>query len=307
MTAPRPTALRIGISGWRYAPWRGVFYPDSLPAAQELSNAAHQFCTIEINGTFYSLQSPSSFIAWRDATPRGFLFSVKGPRYITHSRRLRDIETPLANFLASGVLDLGRKLGPMLWQFPPNMRWDPERFEAFLRLLPRSIGAAARLARRHGPQVKRIDIPPGYARHALRHAVEIRHESFATPEFIAQLRAHNVALVTADTAGKWPWLEDATADFAYVRLHGDQDLYRSGYDRRAIAAWARRLRAWGDGRPGPQPRLAAPDGRQSRYAHTPRDVYCYFDNDVKVMAPRDARALMHALRLPMAPEPPDAS
>jgi len=318
MAASHRTALRIGISGWRYAPWRGHFYPPELPQAQELAYAAHQFCTVEINGTFYSLQHPSSFTAWRDATPRGFVFSVKGPRYITHTRRLRDVEEPLANFLASGVLDLGAKLGPILWQFPPTMRWDRagDRFETFFRLLPRDMRSAARLARRHGPQVKQVDIPQGAENHPLRHAVEIRHDSFANPEFIALLRTHNVALVTADTAGKWPWLEDATADFAYVRLHGDKALYSSGYGDRAIAEWARRLRAWADGRPGPHPRLAAPAGtgagagaksgsrKTTRRAARPRDIYCYFDNDIKVMAPRDARALMQALRLPMAPEPP---
>lgn len=316
MAASHPTALRIGISGWRYAPWRGHFYPPDLPQARELAYAAHQFSTVEINGTFYSLQHPSSFIAWRNATPGGFVFSVKGPRYITHTRRLRDVEEALANFLASGVLELGAKLGPVLWQFPPTMRWDRdgERFAPFFRLLPRDLRAAARLARRHGPQVKQAAIPHGAADQPLRHAVEIRHESFATPEFIALLRAHNIALVTADTAGKWPWLEDATADFAYVRLHGDKALYSSGYGNRAIAEWARRLRAWADGRPSPHPRLAAPagaaasakarPGEAGRRRAAPRDIYCYFDNDIKVMAPRDARALMQALRLPMAPEPP---
>ncbi|MFC4275042.1 DUF72 domain-containing protein [Achromobacter aloeverae] len=304
MPAHRPPALRIGISGWRYAPWRGHFYPRGLPQTQELSYAAHQFCTVEINGTFYSLQHPASFLAWRDATPRGFIFSVKGPRYITHTRRLREIEEPLANFFASGVLDLADKLGPILWQFPPTMRWDPERFERFLRMLPRDTQAAARLARRHGPQVKQTDIPRTHPGQPLRHAVEIRHESFATPAFIALLRAHNVALVTADTAGKWPWLEDATADFAYVRLHGDKALYSSGYGARAIGEWARRLRAWADGRAAPHARLAAPDDLPSGAQAGHRDIYCYFDNDVKVMAPRDARALMQALRLPMAPEPP---
>jgi len=307
MAASHRTALRIGISGWRYAPWRGHFYPRGLAQARELSYAAHQFCTVEINGTFYSLQRPSSFVAWRDATPRGFVFSVKGPRYVTHTRRLRDIEEPLANFFASGVLDLGEKLGPILWQFPPTMRWDRdgERFEPFLRLLPRDTHAAARLARRHGPQVKQTDIPGKARRLPLRHAFEIRHASFATPAFIALLRAHNVALVTADTAGKWPWIEDATADFAYVRLHGDKALYSSGYGERAIAEWARRLHAWAAGRQGPHPRLAAPqDSRSAGHARAPRDVYCYFDNDVKVMAPRDARALMQALHLPMAPDAP---
>jgi uncharacterized protein YecE (DUF72 family) len=296
----RPSAIRIGISGWRYDPWRGTFYPPDLPAARELSYASHQVCTVEINGTFYSLQRPESFAAWHDETPGGFVFAVKAPRFLTHILRLRNVEEPLANFLASGVLALREKLGPMLWQLPPTMQWDRSRIEAFLDMLPRDTEAAARIAHRHGPRMRGRSFVDTDARRPLRHAMEVRHPSFACPEFIDVLRQHGVALVTADTAGKWPLLEDATADFAYIRLHGDKELYSSGYTPQSIADWARRIHAWSR---GTTPRGARLAGRRIR-ATPPRDVYCYFDNDMKVMAPRDARALMAALKLPMRPLEP---
>jgi uncharacterized protein YecE (DUF72 family) len=293
------SALRIGISGWRYAPWRGRFYPDGLAQARELAYASRQVCTVEINGTFYSLQRPESFIRWRDDTPGGFVFAVKGPRFITHTLRLRDAKEPLANFLASGVLALCEKLGPILWQLPPTLRWDAASIEPFLDLLPHDTQAAARLARRHGSRMRGRSVTDTDAKRPLRHALEIRHPSFVCPEFVATLRQRGIALVTADTAGKWPVLEDATADFAYIRLHGDKALYRSGYSAGAIADWARRIDAWSR---GATPRGARLAGSRAT-ASGPRDVYCYFDNDVKVMAPRDARALMSALRLPMQPVP----
>ena len=301
-TPPRArAALRIGISGWRYGPWRGTFYPRGLPARLELAYAAHQVCTVEINGTFYSLQRPSSFAAWRDQTPGGFIFSVKAPRFITHMRRLLDIDIPAANFYASGVLALREKLGPFLWQFPETMRWDPARFEPFLTALPRSTGAMARLARKCDSRMQGRSVLQADADRPLRHALEVRHPSFACAEFVDMLRHHNVALVTADTAGKWPLLEDQTADFAYARLHGDKVLYRSGYTAPALDEWARRITAWSRGRT----LRGAPLATRAHRMDAPRDVYCYFDNDMKVMAPRDARNLMRRLRLPMQPvEPP---
>jgi len=304
MTRPATaSAIRIGISGWRYAPWRGSFYPEDLPQSQELAYASHQVPTIEINGTFYSLQRPEWFARWRDATPRGFVFSVKGTRFISHRLRLREVETPLANFLASGLFELREKLGPILWQFPPSMRFDPERFERFLDLLPHDTDAAARLARRHDERMAgRAALDPG-PRRPLRHAVEIRHESFACPEFVQMLRARGVALVTADTAGKWPLLEDATADFAYLRLHGDRELYASGYTEAALRRWAARIRAWSRGREPADARRAGPRVAQ---AWRSRDIYCYFDNDIKVKAPGDARTLARLLGLPLAPVDPPA-
>ena len=270
-------AIRIGISGWRYAPWRGVFYPPALPQRRELEYASRLFPSIEINGSFYSLQSPTSWQAWHDATPGHFVFAVKGPRFVTHILRLRGADTALANFFASGVLLLRGKLGPMLWQFPPNFRFDAERFAAFFQRLPRTMRAAAALAERHDPERMRgrhawPDAADDDAR--IRHCVEIRHPSFETPEFVALLREHDIGLVVADTAGKWPLLVDVTSDFVYMRLHGDEALYVSGYSDRALAQWAARIRRWAD------------EGC---------DVYCYFDNDVKVHAPFDAHALMRAL------------
>ncbi len=284
--------LRVGISGWRYEPWRKVFYPDDLAQNRELEFASRAFSSIEINGSFYSLQLPSSYVAWREATPDDFVFSVKGPRYITHILRLKNVERPLANFFASGVFELREKLGPVLWQFPQSVHYDAQRFAEFFALLPRCTLDALSLARRrdrrlHGRSSLRID-----ANRPLRHAIEIRHESFATPEFAAQLRKARVALVVADTAGKWPYLEDVTTDFMYLRLHGDKQLYASGYTEAALDRWAERIRAWSRGREPRDARRA--DKAQSRKAR-PRDVYCYFDNDVKVRAPFDADRLMHKL------------
>ncbi len=284
--------VRIGTSGWRYAPWRGVFYPQALAQRRELEYASRCFHTIEINGTFYSLQRPQSFREWRDATPDAFVFAVKGSRYLTHLRRLKDIDTPLASFFASGLLALGPKLGPLLWQLPPNFRFDAERLRAFFQRLPRSTAQAARLARRRdvalmkGRSVLAIDQD-----RPLRHALEVRHESFLVPEFAELLRECDIALVVADTAGKWPFVGDVTADFLYLRLHGDKELYASGYGEDALDAWARRIRTWRrGGLPRDVPRIA-----RSRPPVRPRDVYCYFDNDAKVHAPFDARDLMRRL------------
>ena len=271
-------AVRIGISGWRYEPWRKIFYPPDLAQHRELEFAARAFSSIEINGSFYSLQTPASYAAWYAATPADFVFSVKGGRYITHILRLKNVMKPLANFFAQGLLDLREKLGPILWQFPASVHYDAARFEEFFELLPHDTGQALRLARRrdarmHGRAALRID-----ASRPLRHAIEIRHDSFANEEFTDQLRRHGLALVVADTAGKWPYLEEVTTDFMYLRLHGDKQLYASGYTDAALERWAQRIRKW----------------RRNG------DVYCYFDNDVKVRAPFDADRLMQKLRLERA-------
>jgi uncharacterized protein YecE (DUF72 family) len=269
---PRPRAgdVRVGVSGWRYPPWRGVFYPVGLPHARELEFASRRLRTVEINGSFYSLQRPSSYRSWYAATPADFVFAVKGGRFLTHHKKLRDCATPLANFLASGVLALEEKLGPILWQLPPQLPFDAERLEAFFAMLPRSTAAAAELARGHDQRLQygahlevSVDRP-------LRHAVEIRHPTFEDPSFVRLLRRAGIALCVADTAGRWPYLEDVTADFVYVRLHGDKRLYVSGYGRAALDAWAVRIAAW------------------RRAGH---DVFVYFDNDVKVRAPFDAMNL----------------
>jgi uncharacterized protein YecE (DUF72 family) len=266
--------IRIGISGWRYEPWRGVFYPKGLAQRRELEFAARQFPTIEINGTFYSLQRPEFFDCWRDEAPEGFVYAIKGSRFITHMKRLIDIERPLANFFASGIFNLRDKIGPFLWQFPPNFRFDTERLEAFFELLPRDMEQALALARRRDERVKgrcRLAID---ANRKLRHAIEIRHESFVCPPFVSLLRKHDIALVVADTAGKWPLCQEVTSDFMYLRLHGDLELYKSGYSDEALDTWAERIRAW---------------------AAQGQDIYCYFDNDMKVHAPFDAHTLMRKL------------
>jgi uncharacterized protein YecE (DUF72 family) len=266
--------VRIGISGWRYDPWRKVFYPEGMPQRRELEFCGRHFPTVEINGSFYSLQRPEYYSQWYDETPPGFVFAVKGSRYITHMLRLKNIEKPLANFLASGILNLRDKLGPFLWQFPPMFRFNAERLARFFDLLPRSTSAALALARRRDARMigrSRLAID---ADRPLRHAVEIRHPSFMTAAFVRLLREHDIGLVVADTAGKWPKIIDVTANPVYVRLHGDVELYTSGYSDEALDEWAARCRGW----------LA--EGL---------DVHVYFDNDVKVRAPFDAMGLLARL------------
>jgi uncharacterized protein YecE (DUF72 family) len=286
------SAVLVGISGWRYPPWRGVFYPPGLPQYRELEFASRALPTIEINGTFYSLQTPQSFQHWYDDTPGGFIFSVKGPRYITHIRRLREIEAPLANFFASGLFNLREKLGPILWQFPPSFRFDAEIMKHFLELLPQDTEQGLSLARRRERRmVGRVRLAIDAPR-AMRHAVEIRHKSFIDESFVQMLHEHNVALVVADTAGKWPYHEDVTADFLYLRLHGDKELYASGYTDEALTRWSARIHAW---RAGFQPEDAHLISTRFKPQQCTRDIYCYFDNDIKVKAPFDAKALIAKL------------
>ena len=280
--------MRIGISGWTYAPWRGTFYPAKLPHNRELAYAANRFSSIEINGTFYSLQRPENYAKWTAETPDDFVFSVKGPRFITHIRRLKDSRLALANFAASGLLRLGRKLGPILWQLPPNFKFDSERIEAFLKILPRDTESAAALARRHDKRVNGRAWMKTDAQRPLRHAMEIRHASFAVPEFVELLRAYDVALVCADTV-EWPRLMDVTSDFVYCRLHGSEELYASGYDEKSLDVWAARVAAWArGGEPVDAERVIKAAGPK----RASRDVFIYFDNDVKVRAPFDAQSLM---------------
>jgi uncharacterized protein YecE (DUF72 family) len=279
--------VRIGISGWRYAGWRGKFYPPKLTQRRELEYASREFSTIEINGTFYSMHRPESFARWASETPENFVFAVKGSRYITHQKRLRETEEPLANFFAQGVLRLGEKLGPVLWQFPPNFTFDAERFEKFFRLLPHTSTAAEQIAESHSVVLRGRAWTQAGRKRALRHCVEIRHASFVVPEFIELLRKYKVGLVVADTV-EWPLLMDVTADFVYCRLHGAEQLYASGYDDPALDVWAERVTAWANGGNAPDGRFAHPE----KAAQTAgRDVYVYFDNDAKVRAPFDAKGL----------------
>jgi uncharacterized protein YecE (DUF72 family) len=266
---------RVGISGWVYPPWRGVFYPKGLRQADELAYAASHVTSIEVNGSFYSLQRPASWQRWRDGTPDDFVFSVKGPRFVTHLKRLRDIEAPLANFFASGVLALGQKLGPILWQLPANLRYDAQLIEAFLARLPRTTGDALALARGRDERMEGREHLEIDTDRPMRHAIEPRAHSFDDPGFAEQLTRHRVAAVLGDNEGRWPKIDWVTADFAYARLHGDEVLYTSGYDDEALDAWA----AW-----------------VRRHLAAGRDAFVYFDNDAKVRAPVDAMGLISRLR-----------
>lgn len=292
--------IRIGISGWTYAPWRGVFYPDDVTQKRELAYASSVFNSIEINGTFYSTQLPSTFRSWAAQTPDDFVFAVKGHQFITHRKRLVDCERSLANVFAQGLLTLGRKLGPILWQLPPNLQFDAAKVESFLKLLPHDAVAAAKLASRHEPRMNgKADFAiDGNA--PIRHAIEVRHESFRDGAFITLLRKHKVALVVADTAGRYPQMEDVTADFIYVRLHGDEALYASGYSDSALGQWAKKIKAWAKGgEVADANRVGAPAAKRKG-----RDVFVYFDNDVKAHAPFDAASLAFKLGLRAAPLKP---
>ena len=264
----RRARVRVGISGFRYPEWRGAFYPRGLRHADELAYASRHFDTIELNGSFYSLLRPERYARWYAETPRRFVFSVKGGRYITHMLKLRNVETALANFFASGPLCLKEKLGPVLWQFPESIPVD-ERFERFFELLPRDTVEAAALARRHDATLLAAATTGAGTRRPVRHAVEIRSARFRTAEFARLLRKYDIAMVVADTARRWPRFELVTTDFMYVRLHGHRKLYESQYSRATLRRWSQKIAAW----------------------TSARNVYVYFDNSAKAHAPRDAATL----------------
>ncbi|WP_404436494.1 DUF72 domain-containing protein [Microbacterium aerolatum] len=271
LRASSPGEIRVGTSGWRYASWRGDFYPRGLAQRRELEYIGSRFSTVELNGSFYSLQRPSSYQRWRDAVPSGFVFAVKGSRYVTHMLRMRGAETALANFFASGVLALGEALGPVLWQLPERQEFAADVIDDFLGMLPRSTGAALDLARRHDERLEGrawLEIDED---RPIRYALEPRAESFREAGDL--LRHHGVAMVTADTAGRFPRFDETTADFAYLRLHGAQELYHSGYTAEELDGWAHLI------------------DELSGSAESPRDVYVYFDNDARGHAPHDALAL----------------
>ena len=267
----------IGISGWRYKPWRGVFYPKGLVQKNELAFVAERLNSVEINGSFYALQTPASFQRWAAEVPDGFVFAVKGGRYLTHILRLKNIETALPNFLASGVLALGPMLGPLLWQLPPTLAFDAGLMRSFLHALPRTTAAAVEVARGHDERLDGRSWLRTDADRPLRHAVEVRHPSFECQEFVDLMCESDVAIVVADSAGHFPQIFTVTSDIVYVRLHGAQELYVSGYPDALLRTWADRIGGWLTG-------AGIPDGR-------PRDVYVYCDNDVKVRAPYDAMRL----------------
>ena len=272
----------VGISGYDYPRWRGAFYPDDLPKRAWLAYASRCFNSIELNGTFYSLKSPAVFERWVAEVPkRGFTFAVKGSRFITHNLKLRNAERALGNFFASGVLALGRTTGPFLWQLPATYRFDAERMDTFMRLLPRDSLAAAATAREHDHRLRRgalVD-PVDGARVRYRYAFEVRHASYFCDEFYDLLRSHGCALVIADTAGRFPYAEAITADFVYIRLHGSTELYVSGYSDDELDRWAARVRRW------------------RGHGTNALDAFVFFDNDAKVHAPHDAQRLADRLAI----------
>lgn len=285
-TAVRRGRVRVGVSGWRYPRWRGDFYPKGLAQRRELAYIAERMDTVELNGSFYSLQRPTSYQRWRAEVPADVVLAVKGSRYITHLLRLRDVEQAVANFFASGVLALGDQLGPVLWQLPERHELDVDQLQRFLGGLPRTTGEALDLARHHDARLDDrawLEIDED---RPLRHAFEPRARSFASPVVDDLLRDHGVALTVADTAGRWPMFGQVTADFVYVRLHGSTALYASGYTPEELDSWAARIEGWATG-------ADTPDG-------CPRDVYVYFDNDARGFAPHDAVALAARTRGPDA-------
>lgn len=262
-----PTRIRVGIGGWTFAPWRGAFYPKGLPQSQELAYAGSHLTSIEINATFYRLQSSKSFRKWREATPEGFVFSVKGPRLVTNRQDLVTSRDFLKRFFDSGVIELGDRLGPVLWQFAPNKAFAETDFGNFLELLPRELDGRA-----------------------LRHAVEVRHDSFRDPAFLRLLRAFQVSVVFSENE---PAFADLTSDFVYARLQRGQDKIVTGYALPELDAWAARARAWAEGsEPGDLPRLDTETSAESK----PRDVFIYFIHAGKLRAPAAAMALIERLK-----------
>ena len=259
--------IKIGIGGWTYEPWRGTFYPEKLAHSRELEYAAGKLTSIEINGTFYGSQKPETFTKWRDEVPDGFVFALKAPRYATHRRALSSAGPTIERFLKGGVLQLKDKLGPINWQFLPTKKFDPADFKAFLTLLPGEVGSRA-----------------------LQHVVEVRHDSFRSPEFVAMAREHGVAVVIAADSS-YPQIADATAPFVYARIMGTQATHELGYSDAALNLWAARARAWASG--------AAPDGLEyvepQRAYGKSRDVYLYVISGNKVRNPAAAQSLIRRL------------
>lgn len=260
--------IRAGMGGWTFEPWRGTFYPEKLPHAKELTYAAEHVPTIEVNGTFYRTQTPSTFAKWASETPKDFVFALKGPRYAVNRRVLAEAGDSIQRFVDSGPLELGDKLGPMLWQFAPTKRFDAADFGAFLELLPRKVGT-----------------------HRLRHVIEPRHDSFCVPEFVALARQHEVPIVFAEHA-QYPAIADVTGDFVYARLQKGKDEVKTGYAPKALDAWAKRALAWAEGStPADLPLI----DETHKPPKKPRDAFIYFIHEGKVRAPHAAMALMERI------------
>ena len=263
-----PGNIFVGIGGWNFAPWRGAFYPKGLVQAKELAYASTHLTSIEINSTFYGSQKPKTFRKWARETPDGFVFSVKGPRFATNRRVLAEAGDSIKRFFASGVLELGERLGPLLWQFAPTKKFDAADFGAFLKLLPKKAGDRR-----------------------LRHVVEVRHESFCVPSFIALLREFATPVVFAEHA-TYPAIANITGDFAYARLQKGKDSIKTGYPAPALDQWAERIRLWAKGgAPADLPRIDSKPPRSS-----PRDVFVYFIHEGKIRAPAAAMALIERLK-----------
>jgi uncharacterized protein YecE (DUF72 family) len=258
--------IRIGIGGWVFEPWRGVFYPRGLPQARELSFAGENLTGIEVNGTYYGTQKPATFRKWAGDVPDGFMFSLKAPRFATNRRVLAEAGPSIEKFVESGISELGKKLGPILWQFMPTKKFDPEDFSAFLDLLPKEAGG-----------------------HKLRHAVEVRHESFVTPDFTDMIRKRNVAVVYAHS-DTYPEIADPTADFVYARLQETREDETTGYSAADLDAWAERVRTWEKGgAPADLPLLSEKPKEKAR------DCFVYFISGAKVRNPAAAKALIERL------------
>ncbi len=249
MREQKSGAIHVGVGGWTYEPWRGTFYPDQLPQKRELEYAASRLTSIEINGTYYGSQKPESFAKWHDETPNGFVFSLKGPRFATNRRVLASAGKSIEQFFRSGVMELKDKLGPINWQLMPTKKFDPADFEAFLKLLPKEVSGRV-----------------------MRHAVEVRHDSFRAPEFIAMMREHGVAIVLAADA-PYPQIADVTAPFVYARIMGTQETEKLGYSESALKRWVERAKLWATG----------------------GDVYLYVIGGHKARNPAAARALIERL------------
>jgi uncharacterized protein YecE (DUF72 family) len=268
MTIPKSGSIHIGIGGWTFEPWRGVFYPEGLPHAKELAYASAHLSSIEVNGTFYRTQTPATFRKWASEVPAGFVFSLKGPRFATNRRVLKEAGDSIKRFLDSGVTELGDRLGPLLWQFAPTKKFDPADFGSFLELLPERLGGCA-----------------------LRHVIEVRHDSFRTAEFIALLRKFAMPVVFTDHA-RYPNIADITGDIVYARLQRGKDTVATAYPPKEIDAWAGRLRSWAAGsEPDDLPRVApTPKAKPS-----PREVFAYVIHEGKIRAPAGAMALIAKL------------
>ncbi len=261
--------IRAGIGGWTFEPWRGVFYPKGLAQSKELAYAGEHLTAIEINATYYGSQKPESFRKWAGEVPKGFIFSVKGPRFATNRRVLAEAGDSIKRFYGTGVLELGDRLGPVLWQFAPTKKFDEADFGAFLELLPDAIDGRK-----------------------LRHVVEVRHDSFKTPAFVALLRKFGVAVVYADHH-KYPAIADVTADFVYARLQKGEDTVPTAYPPKALDGWAKRARLWAEGGAPDDLPYADPGKPAKKKA---RDVFLYIIHEGKVRAPHGAMALIERLK-----------